>query len=589
MKKGAAKLPIQKSAVLAELYQIGLDLVSNLDITSLLQSIVASARSVLRADIVVCYLYDQDTNSYALVQEIGTLQAPRLDRIPRPNGLTMSIVRSLNPLFSNDLQSEETPYKDSPYAKAEGINSVLGLPLKVGNEIVGVLYINYRKPNMITPTVFRNAELLANQASIAVNNARLFQRLSEREIAMSKILEIERRISESIAGSSDIQSGSIVKMVLDEIARLACELTNADCAAIYPYDSAREEYYDLENIGTWGLHTPLMASDKPRSTGSISSCVMRKGLIVLNDIEKESSEILRSKFIDREAIKSFVGVSVRAQDANLASLYVSFRAPHRFTSEEINIIKLFANQVSVALQIARLLEREQKARSNLEMLELLNKIGGALAHRTIGIVGTIPIEAHMIRRELEKLQSENPNIEQSLNRIESDSQRLMEMATSLRRLPDLIAPAEFADINEMVESVLNSVAKSSMVVRKRIAQELPRVSVPPQIREVFDNIIRNAMQVMPDGGELIVSTLQSGEHIEVSVTDTGPGISQDKLPKIFELFYSQNKKGLGFGLWWSRTLMRRIGGDILVKSDLGRGSTFTVIIPVLTSPVENKR
>jgi len=572
--------------VLGELFDIGRDLTSNLDFADIVDKVGESAKRALGADIAVCYLYDQETDRYALETDIGSKRAPTLDRVPRPAGPTATIIKTGKPLISNDAQKEETPYRGSPFTLAEGVRSVLGLPLRKGDEIVGVLYINYRKPNMITQNVRRIGELLASQAAIAIFNARLFRQLLEREESLSRLVTIEQNISKSIAKSHLTKVKSIVKLVLDEIARAACELLKADCATFYPYDSTREAYYDLENVGYWGLQTPLELNDKPRTSGGMSGYVRQEGRIIRNDVASEDPNMLKSRFIAREKIQAFIGISVQTENTHLAVLYVSFRKPRSFAKDEIHLVELFAHQAGIFLQIARVLEQEQMARTNLEMLGLLNNIGSALSHRVVGIVGTTPIQVRQIRRRLIKLNVEDLDVEQSLSSIEGDTTRLMEMAASLKKLSELMGSSEPTDVNSIASSVLESINQVSIQKETSYSPELPLTNIPqPQLKEVLFNIIRNAVDHMQGGGRLVLSTRLSNDRqwIEVDISDTGSGMDKPKQGKIFELFYSEKKGGLGFGLWWSRTFMRRISGDISVKSELGKGSTFTVIIPIITS------
>ncbi|MBT7991641.1 MAG: hypothetical protein HN769_17430 [Anaerolineae bacterium] len=101
----------------------------------------------------------------------------------------------------------------------------------------------------------------------------------------------------------------------------------------------------------------------------------------------------------------------------------------------------------------------------------------------------------------------------------------------------------------------------------------------------MDAIFPFCAEAAHNNGNLTIETFQSetGREIEVHISDTGSGMNQDKQEKIFELFYSEKKHGLGFGLWWSRTFMRKIGGDILVRSEIGKGSTFQIVVPFITS------
>ncbi len=571
------------SNVLASLYDIGLALTSETDLATVLELVGESARHVLKADIAACYWYDQETNSYGLAADVGQKLEPTLNRTPRSKGPTATIIHTGQPLISNDAQHEDTPYKDSPFTQAEKVHSVAGFPLKKGDDIVGVLYINYRKPGMITDKVIHYGQLLANQAAVAIYNARLFQRLSEREAAMSKLVGIVHHISGAIATSRPAGAKPTIKLVLDEIAKAACQLIGAHCAVVYPYDVTREEFYDTQNIGAWGVEKPFELSDRPRSAKGMTAYVKREGLVIRNDIVTEDPDMLKSPFIKREGIKAFVGVAIGVEDMHFGVLYVNFRMPHLFTTDELYTIQLFANQAGVALQLARLLEREQSSHAALEMLGLWNQIGGAFAHRLANIAGPTPVGVRQIRRELERLEIQSPVIDQWLNRIETDITRLAEMASRLHKLRELQGTLEPTDINQVLSSVVQHTVMPPVHLVEQYARNLPLTSIPRlQIAEVFENIVTNAMEAMPTGGVLTVATGLSGNRwIEVNIADTGSGMDRTKREKIFNLFYSEKEGGLGFGLWWSRTFMRHIGGNIFVQSEPGEGSTFTITVPLI--------
>ncbi|RMF28340.1 MAG: ATP-binding protein [Chloroflexi bacterium] len=110
---------------------------------------------------------------------------------------------------------------------------------------------------------------------------------------------------------------------------------------------------------------------------------------------------------------------------------------------------------------------------------------------------------------------------------------------------------------------------------------MPVVLATPQLSEVFLNLISNALDAMGEQGTLRIRTEQTDENwVSVYVSDTGPGIPEEQQEEIFRMGFTTKKGGLGFGLWWSQTYMQRLGGTILVESEVGRGSTFIVRIPV---------
>jgi signal transduction histidine kinase len=582
MDYSSAKNDSRESNVVANLYEIGLALTSNLDLAAVLKLVGESARRVLRADIAICYLYHGENNTYSLATDVGKKLTPTLNRIPRPEGPTTTIVHTGQPLFSNDAQHEDTPYRTSPFTAAEDIQSVVGLPLTQGDETVGVLYINYRRPSMITDKVLRDAQLLANQAAIAIYNARLFHRLSKREMAMSKLVDNLRRLSEALAASRLAKDKPTIKLTLEEIARTACELLGASCAVVYPYDTTRAEFYDIENIGAWNVEKTFEPKDKPRSTAGMAAYVRREGLVVRNDIATEDPNMLQGSFIKRENIRAFVGVAIGVGDRHFGVLYINWREPYMFTPDDLEMVRLFASQAGVTLQVARLLEQEQNARAALEILDLWNHIGGVFAHRLANIAGPIPVAVRQIRLELGELKVYSPVIDEWLDQVEMDITRLATMADRLHKFREFQGVAEPNDINQILSSVTKHVVKPPIRLVEQYDPALPLISIPKaQINEVFENIVRNAIEAMSTGGLLTVTTKLSGKHwIEVNIADTGPGMDQAKQKQIFDLFYSGKLGGLGFGLWWSRMYMRNIGGDILVQSELGKGTTFTVTVPL---------
>ena len=118
-------------------------------------------------------------------------------------------------------------------------------------------------------------------------------------------------------------------------------------------------------------------------------------------------------------------------------------------------------------------------------------------------------------------------------------------------------------------------------VNTEIPSELPPVFVDPrQIGQVLDNLITNAYQAMPDGGKLTISAQAEKKKVSFSITDTGCGVSNENMKKLFEPLFTTRARGIGLGLAVSKNLVEVNGGSIKVKSEEGKGSTFTVILPI---------
>ena len=166
--------------------------------------------------------------------------------------------------------------------------------------------------------------------------------------------------------------------------------------------------------------------------------------------------------------------------------------------------------------------------------------------------------------------------------------RVSKIVKSMGKLSDTPAyKAEWADINESMESTLNMVwneLKYKAEVKKEYG-ELPQIKCyPGELSQVFMNILTNAAQAIKARGKIHVRTWTGDGYVNVEIKDTGKGISEDHLKNIFDPFYTTKEvgKGTGLGLSISYGIVKKHGGEIKVESEPGKGSTFTISLPIET-------
>ncbi len=153
---------------------------------------------------------------------------------------------------------------------------------------------------------------------------------------------------------------------------------------------------------------------------------------------------------------------------------------------------------------------------------------------------------------------------------------------ALRPVPPQL---KLASLNEVVEKTLDLLGPEldnrEITVRNRSARQLSLSPIDAaQIQQVLVNLIKNAMQAMTKGGTLTLQTGESPDAVWVSVGDTGGGIPQEQLNRIFEPFYTTKKKGTGLGLMIVQRIVRAHGGRIELESQVGRGTTFRIWLPL---------
>ncbi len=169
-------------------------------------------------------------------------------------------------------------------------------------------------------------------------------------------------------------------------------------------------------------------------------------------------------------------------------------------------------------------------------------------------------------------------------------EELRRTADIVARLRDLHRPSRPedrgpTDVNALLEQVLDLSRKQCQSHRIEVLRAMADLPALPlaadQIKQVFLNLLLNAIEAMPQGGQLQVSTtyISQPAGVRIAFTDSGGGIAADVLPHVFEPFYSTRTEGLGLGLFISRNIVKQHGGQIEVDSQVGEGATFTVWLP----------
>jgi signal transduction histidine kinase len=217
--------------------------------------------------------------------------------------------------------------------------------------------------------------------------------------------------------------------------------------------------------------------------------------------------------------------------------------------------------------------------------ELNNPLGGILGYSQFAL------EKIGQKRISEFTPEDTSTFLQYLTDIEQQTKRCRSIIQSLLKFSRASRKEEFepTDLNSVMEETLkftkHQMEKNKVNLVQNPAATLPRINGHPgQLQQVFTNLVLNAVQAMPDGGTLTVAGRigEGAKTVDISFSDTGVGISQKNVDKIFEPFFTSKKvgEGTGLGLSVSYGLIKNHGGEIEVKSEMGRGTTFTVILPV---------
>lgn len=230
-------------------------------------------------------------------------------------------------------------------------------------------------------------------------------------------------------------------------------------------------------------------------------------------------------------------------------------------------------------------KRMEEQRLRLEKLVTIGELATMVGHDLRNPLQSIENAAYYLNNELSNLSTSVPMSQKTkeMLRVINDSTNYADKI--IRDLQDFSTTKpltlEKTDINALVMVTLSQIQTSQNVELQTELEHLPEINVDKdQIKRVFLNLTTNAMQAMENGGTLTVSTKKIEGFVEVSFKDTGVGIPKEKMEKLFTPFYTTKAKGMGMGLSICKKFVEAHGGSIEVESQVGKGTTFTVKLPI---------
>jgi signal transduction histidine kinase len=233
-------------------------------------------------------------------------------------------------------------------------------------------------------------------------------------------------------------------------------------------------------------------------------------------------------------------------------------------------------------------------REEQEAYAEVSELAGSFIHEIKNHLSTLGLNLQLLAEDFQEpeTQRERRALER-IQRLQNESQRLVDISNDFLRFArvsnlQLVPSNLIAVVEEMVDFFTPMARQAHITIKSYIPADLPAVRLDRDMfRQALLNLMLNAEQAMPAGGELTLQAGREGHHVCLSLIDTGEGIAPEALSRIFKPFFSTKPGGTGLGLPTTRKVISAHGGTLDVQSELGHGTKFTIRLPVADTPTES--
>jgi signal transduction histidine kinase/CheY-like chemotaxis protein len=467
---------------------------------------------------------------------------------------------------------------------AAGDAAVLAVPLRAKGQIIGALSIADRRGRRFTPAEADMLQAFADQAAVAVENARLFEEAMQ-----------QRRESDVIAAlAADINRALDVDRVLQRVADAVVALCAADVSRIALRDGESDTMSFRIGVGTVGDDEPNL---RVRAGLGLGGWVMARGrpyrtADVAADPRRHPDF---QALIDRGGTRSLLIAPIHGDGGVEGLICVGRRAVRPFTEREEMICQRLAAHAAIAIRNSHLFAAERAARAeanaaNRAKDHFLATLSHELRTPLSAMLGWLRMMRNPRLDDAQKAHAvdvieRNARLQTQLINDLLDVSRIVAGKLELEQFPLDLVPV----VQEAIEAVRGDVEAKSLTLAAELDPRTGEVRGDPmRLQQVVTNLLSNAVKFTPTGGRVQVRLSRAGGHARLTVSDSGEGIEPEVLRHIFEPFQQadtssrRTHQGLGLGLAIVRQLVEAHGGRVHAESaGLGQGATFVVELPIV--------
>jgi signal transduction histidine kinase len=403
----------------------------------------------------------------------------------------------------------------------------------------------------------------------------------------SNNIDIRSSIDELVAMqrlSNTISTATDPELIVGALIELTRQVIPVIESNIFLFDGGMNKLLPLSSKGSTRLQEE---AQQQLEAGIVDWVIAEKKTVVIPDLSHMMAGANAHNFV-------IVPLILRSQGIGIYIIH-SEKAQQEFSNQDLQLLSVLANQAAVGVENWRTYNQLLKANEELKSshaqmvqaakLAAIGELAASVAHEIKN-----PLQVLLLHLELVEAGRPLPNwvemLSKQVKRLSDITHRLMNFARNVSEDVKMEPVNIHKCIEDIVAMVHHEFRGSGIEIELTFPEGLPPVAANANyLQQVFLNLLINARDAMPKGGKIRIQTALTGFHLTVTFSDTGSGIPQEVLEKVFKPFFStKGEKGTGLGLAICHKIIAQHKGEIRVESEMGKGTTFTIFLPVWRAP-----
>ncbi|MGH7826996.1 MAG: GAF domain-containing protein, partial [Candidatus Binatia bacterium] len=576
---------------ISALHAVTLTATQSLDLDLVLNEAVKKVTAIFRFDATRVFLFNpgMDELRVRAAFEVKPELWAQVSVFKRDQGIVGSVVETGESFICEDIRNDSR-YLERSYSRSlqkAQANFFAVLPIKTKFKVWGAMVCVGEAPRKLKNDEVRLLTSMTNQIGIAVENATLYEQTATKAKELSSLYSLVGIASESLD----------INLVLRKTMHKVLEIFGFDAARIYLYQDNTKE---LHLIVCQGIPDDVSPKIKYQLGEGIVGKVAEAGEpLVFGNMRTDPlyDKIAGFRVMLKAGFRGSFFIPIRVRGETLGVMNLLSKEPHEFSESEVRLINSIAYHLGIAAGNASLFSQLRRKTAELEVAnKAKNEFLGVVSHELRTPLNVIKGYTELLMDKA--LGDINAEQETALERITAQSRDLLNMINDVLQVTLIEANAvnlessvlNLHDFLDKLKADYDIPRGKKLTVNWDYPSDLPVINTDEhKLKALLRNLVTNAIKFTETGSVTISVRHYAADIIDFRIVDTGIGIPKEKLRSIFDMFQQADSSatreygGVGLGLYIVKKFTELLGGTVGVKSELGKGTCFTVKIPAETS------